>query len=666
MGLLRFRMGRAIVLLSLATLWMAAACATEREAPSGQLDRPKNTVPVNRLETGTCAVEAEVKSCKVQIDANNCFVGEQVCTDGKWGNCDTPEGLQSAALSTPTGCLANPCNPDCQFFNEVGPVMGSGGGGPLAPSTSCTDAPPAGIGGTFSSSPATGTLTATANVLDTETVTVGTKTYTFQTVLLDADGNVLIGATMAASLVNLAAAINLGPTAGTNYALSMTLNADAAAVAGATTIGLTAKTTGTPGNSVVTTETSGTLSFASGTLSGGTSQCSVSNYDCDANGPLVCPSQMDCNFNCTGNDACEDCNFNCTAANSCNITCTGNEACEDATFNCFANNCTINCNANEACEDSVILCGGGPGSVCNVNCGPANEACEDTSVLCGADTCNIICAGEDSCSEGVNTNAVYSNIQCTGKHSCKEAVCCGGGDCDIACDGNHPCEDADIELNITGSGTLLCDGNDACQESHISCCGTDCSVACNPGDSDTCEHARFVPSDFVCCVAPLPATNCDLGAGTVAVSNICTQGDACTGTCPMLPPPPLAGDLTYNQTYEATCPGTQSPEWGFLVWDTNTAGISSITFEVRTASLAADLGSATYVNIGLAQLVPDTQMCWYGTGGGCPIDLYGALNAYPAAGWSFLELQVVLKPNGGSDTPVLNNWQITYTCVDNV
>jgi len=72
---------------------------------------------------------------------------------------------------------------------------------------------------------ANGTLTATANFANGETVTTGTKTYTFQTVLTNVDGNVLIGASLAASLTNLANAISLGAGAGVDYATATTANA---------------------------------------------------------------------------------------------------------------------------------------------------------------------------------------------------------------------------------------------------------------------------------------------------------------------------------------------------------------------------------------------------------------------------------------------------------
>lgn len=103
---------------------------------------------------------------------------------------------------------------------------------------------------------ATGLLTLSENIADTETVTIDTKVYTFQTTLTDVDGNVHIGATASDSLDNLIAAIILGAGAGTDYATSMTLHptVTAAADAGDTMLA-TAKTGGTAGNSIATTET---------------------------------------------------------------------------------------------------------------------------------------------------------------------------------------------------------------------------------------------------------------------------------------------------------------------------------------------------------------------------------------------------------------------------
>jgi len=114
-------------------------------------------------------------------------------------------------------------------------------------------------------------LTATTNVANGDTVTIGAKTYTFQTTLTNVDGNVTIGATAQASLNNLANAINLSGLAGTDYAAAMTVHPTATMVScDGLVLTLKAKTAGTGGNSLASTETSTALSFPGATFNSGT------------------------------------------------------------------------------------------------------------------------------------------------------------------------------------------------------------------------------------------------------------------------------------------------------------------------------------------------------------------------------------------------------------
>lgn len=117
---------------------------------------------------------------------------------------------------------------------------------------------------------ATGTLTATANFANGETVLIDGRTYTFQTVLTDSNGNVLIGANASASLDNLIASINRAAGAGTTYATSTSENTSVTAAAGAgDTMDVTAISGGSAGNSITTTETCANASWGSATLTGG-------------------------------------------------------------------------------------------------------------------------------------------------------------------------------------------------------------------------------------------------------------------------------------------------------------------------------------------------------------------------------------------------------------
>jgi hypothetical protein len=118
---------------------------------------------------------------------------------------------------------------------------------------------------------ATGTLTAgPTNFLNTETVTLGAKTYTFQTTLTNVDGNVQIGVDLQTSLANLKAAINLEAGAGTLYAAATTAHPTAEAVtSNATTLVARALLYGTGGNGIATTTTAAAAAWGGGTLSGG-------------------------------------------------------------------------------------------------------------------------------------------------------------------------------------------------------------------------------------------------------------------------------------------------------------------------------------------------------------------------------------------------------------
>jgi hypothetical protein len=90
-----------------------------------------------------------------------------------------------------------------------------------------------------------------AAIADTNTVVIGSRTYTFQTTLTDVNGNVKVGATIADSLNNLIAAITGGSGSGTLYAHSTTVNSQVEAVLQETNmIRVRAITGGAAGNSI--------------------------------------------------------------------------------------------------------------------------------------------------------------------------------------------------------------------------------------------------------------------------------------------------------------------------------------------------------------------------------------------------------------------------------
>jgi flagellin len=100
-------------------------------------------------------------------------------------------------------------------------------------------------------------------------VVVGTQTYTFAAAA-GAANTVAIGATVADTLANLAAAVNGGAGAGVAYGTGTIANVDATAVAGASTVTFTAKVAGVGGNTIVSTTDDAKLGFSNaGTFAGG-------------------------------------------------------------------------------------------------------------------------------------------------------------------------------------------------------------------------------------------------------------------------------------------------------------------------------------------------------------------------------------------------------------
>lgn len=117
---------------------------------------------------------------------------------------------------------------------------------------------------------ATGVLTSDAtNVTDGDTVTIDSTVYRFKNTLAAAY-DVKIGASAAATILNLDAAMDASGTPGTEYETG-TLAHPSVLVSGttATTISFIYARTGVAGNAVATTEASTHLSWGAATLEGG-------------------------------------------------------------------------------------------------------------------------------------------------------------------------------------------------------------------------------------------------------------------------------------------------------------------------------------------------------------------------------------------------------------
>lgn len=123
---------------------------------------------------------------------------------------------------------------------------------------------------------ASGVFTVTDNFDDTETLTVGGKVYTVNATVGTSDGSVHLGADAEGTLANMAAAINLDPTIGetgvedADYASGMTINAEVKAISvTATVLTVQAKTPGSAGNFIPSTDTHGEGDWGAAVLEDG-------------------------------------------------------------------------------------------------------------------------------------------------------------------------------------------------------------------------------------------------------------------------------------------------------------------------------------------------------------------------------------------------------------
>jgi hypothetical protein len=116
---------------------------------------------------------------------------------------------------------------------------------------------------------ATNTYTLSANPIAGEQVTIDGRVYLFQT-LLNAAGDVLIGATPSDTLDNLIAAINGTAGAGTTYGTGTAAHTTVTAAAGAgDTMVVTANTPGAASSLIETTETTTQGNWTYDNMNGG-------------------------------------------------------------------------------------------------------------------------------------------------------------------------------------------------------------------------------------------------------------------------------------------------------------------------------------------------------------------------------------------------------------
>lgn len=116
---------------------------------------------------------------------------------------------------------------------------------------------------------ATGVLTFTAVAVSGQTVTIGSRIYTWAASVTTTANTVRVGATQAESQANLVAAINGGAGAGSLYGSQTAPHADVTAAVVGSTVVVTARKPGTGAHSVTLTDTMASASWGDVFLSGG-------------------------------------------------------------------------------------------------------------------------------------------------------------------------------------------------------------------------------------------------------------------------------------------------------------------------------------------------------------------------------------------------------------
>jgi hypothetical protein len=68
----------------------------------------------------------------------------------------------------------------------------------------------------------------------------------------------------------------------------------------------------------------------------------------------------------------------------------------------------------------------------------------------------------------------------------------------------------------------------------------------------------------------------------------------------------------------------------------------------------------------VVQQTANNEMCPFGGDPNCTVALFPPLGGIPGARYPVFELQAVLTPTEDlRDGPILNRWEVSYTCLDN-
>ena len=118
------------------------------------------------------------------------------------------------------------------------------------------------------------------------------------------------------------------------------------------------------------------------------------------------------------------------------------------------------------------------------------------------------------------------------------------------------------------------------------------------------------------------------------------------------------GPKTVLVPYQGQCPPGSKPVWNFLAFDASTPNTSTVGFRARTADTQAGLSGAAWHNVTTSP--PTPASCPLTGPNPCPVDVFAALG-FPDQKRAWLELEITLTPGGGG-VPVVNSFDVTYSC----
>lgn len=201
----------------------------------------------------------------IDVDSTSIYYNSGTTSSATWNNLNSISSAEIAAGAVDAAALAATIDLAATVFTSFAVEEGTPVNAVAAVSTLTMTGVI--VPGVHAESVLTSDAT---NVADGETVTIGSTVYRFKDTMLAAY-DVKIGASAAASLDNLKAAINGTGTAGVEWFAGTVAHPTVVATDNAdTTQKVIARVPGTAANAAATTETSGHLSWADTTLGGGT------------------------------------------------------------------------------------------------------------------------------------------------------------------------------------------------------------------------------------------------------------------------------------------------------------------------------------------------------------------------------------------------------------